>query len=32
VRQGLDGYIYVAIEDRDGAPTSVYRMVPATGE
>jgi glucose/arabinose dehydrogenase len=32
VRQGLDGYIYVAIEDRDGAPTAVYRMVPATGE
>lgn len=32
VRQGLDGYIYVAIEDRDGAPTAVYRMVPATDE
>jgi glucose/arabinose dehydrogenase len=29
VRQGLDGYIYVAIEDRDGGPTAVYRMVPA---
>jgi glucose/arabinose dehydrogenase len=30
VRQGLDGYIYVAIDDRDGAPTPVYRMVPVT--
>ncbi len=29
VRQGHDGYIYVAIENRDGAPTAVYRMVPA---
>jgi len=29
VRQGPDGYIYVAIEDRGGAPTAVYRMVPA---
>jgi glucose/arabinose dehydrogenase len=28
VRQGLDGYIYVAIEDRDGAPTSVVRLEP----
>ena len=29
VRQGSDGYIYVAVEDRGGAPTAVYRMVPA---
>jgi len=29
VRQGPDGYIYVAIEDRGGAPTAVYRMEPA---
>jgi glucose/arabinose dehydrogenase len=28
VRQGLDGYIYIAIDDRDGAPTPVYRMEP----
>jgi glucose/arabinose dehydrogenase len=28
VREGPDGYIYVAIEDRGGAPTAVYRMVP----
>ena len=29
VRQGRDGYIYVAVEDRGGAPTAVYRMEPA---
>ncbi len=29
VRQGPDGYIYLAVEDRDGAPTAVYRMEPA---
>ena len=28
VRQGPDGYIYVAIEDRQGAPTAVVRMEP----
>jgi glucose/arabinose dehydrogenase len=28
VRQGPDGYIYLAIEDRGGAPTAVYRMEP----
>jgi aldose sugar dehydrogenase len=31
VRQGPDGYIYVAIEDRRGAPTSVVRLEPAGG-
>ena len=29
VRQGLDGYIYLAIDDRGGAPTPIYRMEPA---
>ena len=29
VRQGPDGYIYVAIEDRRGAPTAVVRLEPA---
>jgi len=29
VRQGRDGYIYVAVDDRGGAPTAVYRMEPA---
>jgi glucose/arabinose dehydrogenase len=29
VRQGPDGYIYIAIEDRGGAPTAVYRLEPA---
>ena len=29
VRQGPDGYIYVAIEDRRGAPTAVFRLEPA---
>ena len=28
VRQGLDGYIYLAIDRRDGAPTSVVRLEP----
>ena len=28
LRQGPDGYIYVAIEDRDGAPTPVVRLEP----
>ena len=29
VRQGRDGYIYLAIDDRAGAPTPIYRMEPA---
>jgi glucose/arabinose dehydrogenase len=29
VRQGPDGYIYLALDDRGGAPTSVVRMEPA---
>lgn len=29
VRQGPDGYIYLAIEDRGGAPTAVVRLEPA---
>ena len=28
VRQGPDGYIYLAIDDRGGAPTPIYRMEP----
>lgn len=28
VRQGLDGFIYLAIEDRDGKPTPILRMEP----
>jgi len=28
VEQGLDGYIYLAIEDRDGAPTPIVRLEP----
>lgn len=28
VRQGPDGYIYLAISDREGEPTSVMRMEP----
>ncbi len=28
VRQGPDGFIYVAVEDRRGAPTRVVRLVP----
>jgi glucose/arabinose dehydrogenase len=30
VRQGTDGFIYLAIEDRDGAPTPIVRLEPAT--
>jgi glucose/arabinose dehydrogenase len=29
IRQSPDGYIYVAIDDRDGKPTSVVRLEPA---
>lgn len=29
VRQGPDGYIYLAIEDRRGAPTAIVRLEPA---
>ena len=28
VRQGPDGFIYLAIEDRDGKPTPIYRLEP----
>jgi glucose/arabinose dehydrogenase len=28
VRQGLDGFIYLITEDRDGKPTPVYRVEP----
>ena len=28
IRQGPDGYIYVAIEDRRGAETAVVRLEP----
>ena len=28
IRQGPDGYVYVAIDDRQGAPTSVVRLEP----
>ncbi len=28
VRQGLDGYVYLAISDRNGEPTSVVRLEP----
>jgi glucose/arabinose dehydrogenase len=28
VRQGPDGFIYVAIEDRDGKPTGIHRLEP----
>ncbi len=31
VREGPDGYIYVAIEDRGGRPTSVVRLEPVGG-
>ena len=30
VRQGPDGYIYLAIEDRGGAPTAVVRLEPVS--
>lgn len=29
VRQGPDGYIYIALEDRAGAPTPIVRLEPA---
>lgn len=29
VRQGPDGFIYLAIEDRGGAPTAIVRLEPA---
>ena len=29
VRQGPDGYVYIAIEDREGAPTRIVRLEPA---
>jgi glucose/arabinose dehydrogenase len=29
VRQGLDGFIYLAVEDRQGAPTAIWRLEPA---
>jgi glucose/arabinose dehydrogenase len=29
VRQGPEGYIYIAVEDRRGAPTAVYRLETA---
>jgi glucose/arabinose dehydrogenase len=29
VRQGPDGYIYLAIDDRQGAPTPIVRLEPA---
>ena len=32
VRQGPDGYIYLAIDDRDGDPTAVVRLEPAGGD
>jgi glucose/arabinose dehydrogenase len=28
VRQGPDGFIYLAIDDRQGAPTPVVRLEP----
>jgi glucose/arabinose dehydrogenase len=31
VRQGPDGYIYVAIEDRAGDPTAIVRLEPVSG-
>jgi glucose/arabinose dehydrogenase len=32
VREGLDGYVYVSIEDRAGAPTSVVRLEPVDSD
>jgi glucose/arabinose dehydrogenase len=29
VRQGPDGYVYLACEDRSGTPTSLVRLEPA---
>ena len=29
IREGPDGYIYIATEDRRGAPSSIYRLEPA---
>lgn len=29
VRQGPDGYIYLAVDDREGGLTSIVRMEPA---
>jgi aldose sugar dehydrogenase len=31
VRQGPDGFIYLAIDDRRGGPTAVVRLEPASG-
>ena len=31
VRQGLDGYIYVAVDGEDGALTEVFRLEPVSG-
>jgi aldose sugar dehydrogenase len=28
VRQGPDGFIYLAVEDRDGKPTAIHRLEP----
>ena len=28
VRQGLDGFIYLVVDDRDGKPTPIYRIEP----
>jgi aldose sugar dehydrogenase len=30
IRQGLDGFIYLVTDDRDGKPTPVYRLEPVT--
>ena len=32
VREGPDGYVYVSIEDREGAPTSVVRLEPVDSD
>ncbi len=31
VRQGPEGYIYIAMDERSGAPSTVYRLEPAGG-